>query len=69
MLRQWVAVAMAEQVLTGARSGLSDFNAVDSSGQPELEDEEVLAGDYPAVRLWLRDGHSVEAGHLFITST
>ena len=60
---------MAEQAVAGARFGLCDFNAVDSSGQPELEGEEELAGDYAAVKMAFGDGNLAETGHLYITST
>lgn len=51
-----------------AKFGLVDFDAIDTSGRPQLDDEEQLAGDYPDITLTLGDGMEVGQGHLFISS-
>lgn len=51
-----------------ARFGLVDFDAIDTSGRPQLDDEEQLAGDYPDISLTLGDDMEVGQGHLYISS-
>ena len=61
-------MAATADELSGLKFGLSEFVAVDTSGRPQVEEGEELAGDYPHVALTLgeQDGG---AGHLFISST
>lgn len=54
--------------LPGVRFGLTEFNAVDTSSRPQLEDGEDLAGDYAHVGLQLGDDDRSEVGHLYISS-
>ena len=51
------------------RFGLTHFDAVDTSGQPKLEDDEELAGSYSDISLKLGDDTDVGAGTLYITTT
>ncbi|KAL3134055.1 hypothetical protein ABBQ32_008484 [Trebouxia sp. C0010 RCD-2024] len=51
-----------------ARFGLLDFDAIDTSGRPQLDNEEQLAGDYPGIRLLVGDDGEVGQGHLYISS-
>ena len=59
--------AVADPIPT-ARFGLVDFDAIDTSGRPQLDDEEQLAGDYLDIRLTLGDDIEVGQGHLYISS-
>lgn len=51
------------------RFGLTLFDAVDTSGQPDLEADEQLAGTYADVNLKLGDETDAGAGTLYITTT
>lgn len=61
-------MAALQDAMPTARFGLVDFDAIDTSGRPELDDEEQLAGDYPGIKLTLGDGIEVGQGHLYISS-
>lgn len=62
-------MAAAADELSGLKFGLSHFSAVDTSGRPQLEEGENLAGDYPAVALVLGERDDAGQGHLYISST
>ncbi len=62
-------MAAALDELSAARFGLRDFDAIDTSGRPELEGGENVAGDYPHVTLLLGEDKNAGAGHLYISST
>ena len=61
-------MAAAPNAVPTARFGLLDFDAVDTSGRPQLDNEEQLAGDYPDIRLIVGDDGEVGQGHLYISS-
>ena len=61
-------MATAPNVVPTARFGLLDFDAIDTSGRPQLDKEEQLAGDYPDIRLVVGDEGEVGQGHLYISS-
>ena len=51
------------------RFGLTRFDAIDTSGQPDLDDDEEVAGTYTDVNLKLGDEMDAGAGTLYITTT
>lgn len=61
-------MAVAPNAVPTARFGLLDFDAIDTSGRPQLDNEEQLAGEYPGIRLVVGDDGEVGQGHLFISS-
>ena len=63
-----IDMAAVQDAMPTARFGLVDFDAIDTSGRPELDDEEQLAGDYPGIKLTLGDDMEVGQGHLYISS-
>lgn len=62
-------MAAAENAIPAQRFGLSEFNAIDTAGQPTLDDEEDMASSYPDVGLRLGDTATSTSGTLHITST
>ena len=62
-------MAATADELSGLKFGLSDFTAVDTSGRPQVEEGEELAGDYSHVALALGEQSGASDGHLFISST
>lgn len=63
-----VDMAAVPDAMPTARFGLIDFDAIDTSGRPQLDDEEELAGDYPGVKLSLGEEAELGQGHLYISS-
>ena len=61
-------MAAAPGAMPFTRFGLGHFDAIDSSGSPQLENEEELANDYADVKLVLGDDIEVGQGHLYISS-
>ena len=61
-------MAVVPDAMPTARFGLVGFDAIDTSGRPQLDDEEQLAGDYPGIKLTLGDDMDVGQGHLYISS-
>ena len=63
-----VDMAAAPDAMPTARFGLVDFDAIDTSGRPQLDAEEELANDYPGIKLSLGDEVELGQGHLYISS-
>ena len=61
-------MAAAPYEVPTARFGLVVFDAIDTSGRIQLDNEEQLAGDYPDIKLILGDDVEMGQGHLYISS-
>lgn len=67
-LRATVEMAAVPEAMPIARFGLVDFDAIDTSGRPQFDDEEELADDYSGIKLSLGDEVDLGQGHLYISS-